>query len=216
MDQKIPKEARFRAKIPDWHGIHAGYWLTLRPGYAAIAGPNGAGKTTLLRQLREIAAERRYLVFHYSNLTDGGESARQDYLNRGKMSLLATSIQSSEGENIAIHFGQATERIGKAVAQAVREDRPLMVLLDSLDSGASIDRMREMMALFDLILKDCGVSTHEAPQRGVYIVNAVNAYEMARNRICFDPRTGKSRIFKDYEDYAEYICKYDLSPAGKG
>lgn len=210
----MPREASFRCKIEDWRGIHNGYWLTLRPGYTALVGPNGAGKTTLLRQLREIAAKRDYLVFSYSNLTDGGHTARQIYLETGNLPMLATAALSSEGENITINFGPAVQKIGQYVTRSVNENRHLMILLDSLDSGASIDRMRELMGLFDRILQDCGVADHSAPSRGIYIVNAVNAYEMARDRICVDPRTGKCRVFTDYKSYADFICGYDCSTKG--
>lgn len=207
----MPKEARFRCKIEDWRGIHDGYWLTLRPGYTALVGPNGAGKTTLLRQLKEIAEKRGYLVVHYSNLTDGGHAARQGYLENGSISLLATAALSSEGENITINFGPTVRRIGQYITRSVREEKDLMILLDSLDSGASIDRMRELMNLFDMILRDHGVADHSRPDLGLYIVNAVNAYELARGRLCVDPRTGKSVVFGSYEDYAGFICSYDKS-----
>lgn len=205
-----PKEAAFRCKIKDVYGIHDGYNLILRPGYTSIVGPNGAGKTTLLNQLEEIARDRSYIVYRYSHLVSGGNAARQKWLENGDITLLAASATSSEGENISIAFGQAVKTIGAAVAKAVKEETPLMVLLDSLDSGASIDRLRSLTGLFNLILKDAGVLGHDRPERGVYIVAAVNAYELAWHGVCVDPRTGKTMTFSDYNDYASYICSYPL------
>ena len=128
----------FRCKIPDWYGIHSGFNLLLRPGYTALVGPNGAGKTTLLLQLEEIAKERGYEVFHYSNLRDGGENARQQYLREDSLDYLATSVCSSEGEQLVLNFGKIAGKIGGLVRKSVENDTPLFILLDGLDSGASL------------------------------------------------------------------------------
>ena len=177
----------FRCKIPDWYGIHSGFNLLLRPGYTALVGPNGAGKTTLLLQLEEIAKERGYEVFHYSNLRDGGENARQQYLREGRLDYLAT-------------------RIGGLVRKSVESNTPLFILLDGLDSGASIDRNRELMGLFRLMERDAGVMPG-GTEHELYIVAAVNSYELARYS-CVDVRTGESLSFGNYADYAKYICNY--------
>lgn len=206
------KPASFRCKIEDWHEIHSGFTLTLRPGYTALVGPNGAGKTTLLRQLEEKAKSRGFLTFRYSNLESGAKESRQGWLMSGQVSLVATSALSSEGENITIAFQPAVKQIGAMVAKAKEEDKPLMILLDALDSGSSIDRLRDIRRLFDMILKDLGVLDKSRPDREAYIVAAVNSYELASGAACVDPRTGKTMTFGDYAAYADYICSYDLTP----
>ena len=196
----------FRCKIVDWYDIHSGYTLTLRPGYTALVGPNGAGKTTLLRQLQEIAEKRKYKTFYYSNLTDGGDNAISAGLFRGDISFAATAMTSSEGERIAQSFGSKLGRIKQLVDEAVTSDIPLFILLDGLDSGASIDRLNELMNVFDLIARDAGVQSGGA-EHEVYIVAAVNNYALAK-RACVDVRTGKSLSFGDYAEYERFICSY--------
>lgn len=196
----------FRCKIPDWYGIHSGFDLLLRPGYTALVGPNGAGKTTLLLQLEEIAKERGYEVFHYSNARDGGDRAKQLYLSCGDMEYFATSACSSEGEQVALNFGKVVGKIGQLVKKSVENDTPLFILLDDLDSGASIDRTRELMGLFQLMERDAGVMPGGA-EHELYIVVAVNSYELV-NHGCVDVRTGKAISFGDYADYAKFICNY--------
>lgn len=196
----------FRCKIHDWYGLHSDYFLLLRPGYTALVGPNGAGKTTLLLQLDEIARQRGYLVFNYSNLTDGGNTAMGESLIFGNMSRLAEAATSSEGQQIAMNFGNVLDKIGAMVKKAIEEDKPLFILLDSLDSGTSINLQREMMSLFSLIERDAGVHSGGA-EHEIYIVAAVNSYELAK-RICVDVRTGKSMVFGGYEEYANFICGY--------
>lgn len=196
----------FRCKIEDWHGIHSGYTLTLHPGYTALVGPNGAGKTTLLHQLQKIAKKRGYKTFFYSNLTDGGDKAMSECLFYGDVAFAATAMTSSEGERIAQCFGNKLGEIGRLVRNAIAEDVPLFILLDGLDSGASIDRLNDLMSVFSLIEKDAGVQPGGA-EHAVYIVAAVNNYALAKHA-CVDVRTGKSLSFGDYSEYERFICGY--------
>lgn len=189
-----------KLKINDVFGIHSGYMLDLKPGYTPLVGPNGAGKTTLLHQLRDYAKERGYLVFEYSNLADGGNVARQAYMFKGEAVLLAASTFSSEGEQIALNFGQAIRKLGAAVRDAKEQGKALFILLDALDSGASIDRTRELREFFDMVCRDAGETA--------YIVCACNSYELARGVSGINVRTGKRVKFKDYEDYADFICSF--------
>lgn len=195
-----------RCKIQDVHGLHNGFNLLLRPEYTAIVGPNGAGKTTLLRQLAEIGEQRGYTVFRYSDATDGRYTAVQRAVEDGKGQMFFTLVTNSEGERAALNFGQVARDIGNAVREAVAADKPLLILLDSLDSGASIDRLRELMDFFQMVEHDAGIQPGGAAH-AIYIVAAVNSYELAK-RMCVDPRTGQSLTFGSYEEYARFICGY--------
>ena len=195
----------FEFDVPDWYGLHGGFRLSVQPGRTAIVGPNGAGKTTLLQQAEDAARDARMKVFKYSNLADGGDAAMQASLLRGDMSLLATAASSSEGEKVALNFGQAVGRIGKAVAESTKDGVPLLVLLDGLDSGASIDRLRELSSLFGLIERDA--TNRAGGSHRVYILDAVNQYELAKGR-CVDARTGKEIRFGSYDEYADFITGY--------
>ena len=196
----------FQCRIEDWYGIHQGFNLLLRPGYTALVGPKGAGKTTLLQQIKEIAEKKGHDVFWYSNLEDGGSTAMERNTLKDNLGFVATAICSSEGERIAMSFGDILPQLGARVRKDIAEDKPLFILLDGLDSGASIDRTRELMSLFELIEKDAGVQPGGA-EHEVYILAAVNSYEMARRR-CVNVRTGESMTFGGYEEYADFICSY--------
>lgn len=196
----------FRCKIEDWYGIHPGFTLSLRPGYTALVGPNGAGKTTLLRQVEEIAKAKGYDVFYYSNQEEGGSTSMERNVMRDNLEFVATAICSSEGERIAMAFGDILPQLGSRVRKDIAENKPLFILLDGLDSGASIDRTRELMSLFELIERDAGVQPGGA-EHEVYILAAVNSYEMACRR-CVNVRTGESMMFGRYEEYAAFICSF--------
>lgn len=190
-----------KIKINDWFGIHKGYNLTIQPGYTALVGPNGAGKSTLLHQIREFASKEGIQVFNYNNLFDGGHNAIQKHHDEGNMKMMAELATSSEGEQVSINFGQAVKAIGNGVRKHIQDKTPFFILLDSLDSGASIDRDREVRSLFNMIHQDI-------KDNPIYLVASVNAYELAKDADCVDVRTGKHIKFNSYEQYADFICEY--------
>lgn len=194
--------------IDDWFDIHEGFDLELKPGYTPLVGPNGAGKTTLLRQLGDKFEEHTdFKVFKYSNYSEGGKQAMQKQLtcSYSSLSYLATLATSSEGEQIAMNFGQECKKLGQIVAECKTEGKNLLVLLDAIDSGASIDRLRDYISLFDMITDDCVKSELDC-----YILVAVNSYELVKDKLCKDVRTGKDINFSNYEDYANFICNYKM------
>lgn len=196
----------FRCKIKDWHGLHDGFYLTLRPGYNSLIGPNGAGKTTLLCQLAETGRARGCRVFEYSNYTDGGNKAMQTNLFAGDVRTVALAATSSEGQQISLNLGDAAEKLHAEVQDTIRDGKPLLVLMDSLDSGLSIDKLDDVMGLFRLVEKDADVQPGGA-KHPVYIAVAANSYELARFG-AIDVRTGKPVSFGDYGDYARFIRGY--------
>ena len=193
-----------RIKIEDWYDIHNGYTLSLQPGVTALVGPNGAGKTTLLTQLRDYAADtarrNRFKVLNYSNMTDGGDVAMQSYLSCGDMTQLATAMVSSEGERIIVNLSRFIPKIRPAIEVAEQEGKILIILIDAIDSGMSIDKLRDVAELLDMIAKDI-------EGKNVYLVISTNNYELAKGR-CLNPRTGKYVSFGSYEEYANFICGF--------
>ena len=181
-----------RIKIKDWYDIHNGYTLSLQPGVTALVGPNGAGKTTLLTQLRDYAKNaaraKRFKVLDYSNIVDGGDNAMQSYLSSGDMTRLATSMTSSEGERIIVHLSRFVPKIKPAIEEVEREGKTLLILIDAIDSGMSIDKLRDIAG-------------------NVYLVISTNSYELAKGR-CLNPRTGKYVSFGSYAEYADFICSF--------
>ena len=194
--------------IDDWFDIHEGFDLELTPGYTPLVGPNGAGKSTLLSQLENIFRDNKdFKIFKYSNYFEGGNNAMQKQLgyNFGNINLLAELATSSEGEQIAINFSEQCKLLGQKVAECKSENKNLLILLDALDSGASIDRLREYLNLFKMVFQDCENSNIDC-----YIIVAVNSYELVKDRTCKDVRTGKDTNFSNYEDYANFICNYKM------
>ena len=191
-------------RVNDWFELHKGFKLNLSPGFTALVGPNGAGKTTLLRQIEQYAKDNGIRVWKYSNLIDGGDNARQKYLHLGMTDSLAATITGSEGELVAYNFSQVVTAMGSAVRDATMSGQKLIVLLDAIDSGASIDRARELFDLFQLIHSDATKS------QDVYVIMAVNHFELVKYPVdCVNVRNGKHLSFKTYDTYAKFICTFE-------
>ena len=188
--------------ISDWHELHKGFDLTLNSGFTAIIGPNGAGKTTLLNQLKEYAEKNDFVLWSYSNVVEGS-FATQMYLDSGKFEDLATAAFASEGEKVAFNFSRTIQEIGMTVRKAHLARKPCLILLDAVDSGASIDRARDLRNLFEIIHKDMQGSP-------AYAVMAVNQYEIAQAPTdCVNARNGEHITFPTYGEYADFICAFE-------
>lgn len=194
-----------KIKIEDWYNLHKGFQLTLEPGYTALVGPNGAGKTTILSQLCEFAEKEGIRFWEYSNLRDGGHVAANQYMFSGNIEGFAASTTYSEGEYLAYNFANQVKAMAQAVKQAGSAKQPILVLLDAIDSGASIDRARELMGFLNNV---CETEFKNGVE--LYIVMAVNHYELAKAPAnCINVRTGASIRFDSYDDYADFICTFE-------
>lgn len=196
--------------------------ITIKPGVTVLVGCNGIGKTTLLHQIRDSLKKDNIPYIEFDNLHDGGSNARSKAGFYGDMEFLATSMVSSEGENIVMNMENLARDIGdfvrsgenpqdkfqKAIRDALQNDEEAFnekvlnerwILLDAIDSGLSVDNVVDIKEyLFKTILKyNYG--------NDIYIVVSANAYEMARNEKCFDVHNGKYIEFKDYEDYRQFV-----------
>jgi len=200
-------EKGFSLKVDDWYNLHKGFTLTLQPGYTVLVGPNGAGKTTLLAQIEEEAKKRNYKVLRYGDKENGGKHILQKSVSDGDCFKFASLSTCSEGELMAEAFGDMARLIGDTVRDAKKRNIPLFILLDSLDSGTSIDRQRQMMDLFHLIEEDIGVGTGNS-EHDIYIINAANSFEIVQGERAIDVRTGQLCEFKNYRQYSNWICSY--------
>lgn len=174
--------------------------IELVPGVTVLVGCNGAGKSTLLKQLYGIVQKENIPCVMFDNLKDGGSNARSKAGFYGDITFLATSMCSSEGENIALNMGNFAKMI-RSMFRNNPNDNEYWIFADAVDSGFSIDNVVELKdELFKLIL-----DIHK--DKEVYIVITANAYEMARGEQCFDVINGKYVSIKSYEKYRSVILK---------
>ena len=200
--------------------------ITIKPGVTVLVGCNGIGKSTLLRQIENNLKKEKIPHILFDNLKSGGHNARERAGFYGDFRFLATSICSSEGENIIMNMGNLAARLGQFVkngedpkekkytqlarsiakinGEEIEESeipKERWILLDAIDSGLSVDNIVDVKEqLFKTILEyNYG--------NEIYIVISANEYEMARGEQCFDVYNGKYVTFKDYEEYRNLVLQ---------
>ena len=174
--------------------------ITIQEGLTVLVGCNGIGKTTLIRAIIDSNWKKNIPTLSFDNLHDGGFNARAKAGYDGDMSFLATSMFSSEGENIYLNVGKFVQNIGQFIRKHDNVDE-IWICMDAVDSGFSIDNVVELKELIkDIILGD-------NKEKSLYIIVSANEYETANGEECFDVYNGKYIKFKDYEDYKKMILE---------
>lgn len=173
----------------------------ISPGLTILAGCNGSGKTTTLLSIKDAyGKDPNYKVFHWDGLSDKGV-AKKRALDMQRIDVLSSLAFSSEGEEINTNIGLLASSIGNFIRKST--DKDVIILLDGLDSGLSIDNITEVKDFFkELLIPDIEKSGHHC-----YIIASANEYELARGERCIDARSGKEIAFSDYEYYRKYILE---------
>ena len=170
------------------------------PGVTVLIGCNGCGKTTMIKQIEKQLEKDKIPYAIYDNIRDGGHNARERAGFYGDMEFIASSICSSEGENIVMNMINMARRMG-ALAKKNPEAKELWFLFDAVDSGLSIDNVLDIKEyLFKTVLDN-------NKDRDVYIIISANAYEMCRGEKCFDTYLCKYVNINSYEEYRDFIIK---------
>lgn len=179
--------------------------IEIKDGLTVLVGCNGAGKTTLLTNIEDELKQANIPVFQYSEHFNGRHMTDRAAA-KGDMSFVATSVCSSEGENINLNLckiiSQLREFIKNGTFSRSKEvaSTERWILFDAIDSGYSIDNIIELKAIFNLMLKDA-----KAFGVQLYIIVSANSYELASNENCFDVINGKYITFDSYESYKQFI-----------
>lgn len=202
-------------------------------GITVLVGCNGNGKTTMLDQIADATgwsnSKDLYaalsMMFHNENDYQDDESIarcdtiywkscaeRDDALgnaisNRGLLNLSEAGniMGSSEGEGISIAAGALAQQLGQSALSGSSE--PLVVLVDSIDSGlddASIADVIDVLSLASNDFKKAG--------RDCFIIVTANSFGVV-NAVqrnggkCIDSRTFEKKHFTSYDDYYEFVSE---------
>lgn len=175
--------------------------ITLETGVTVLVGCNGSGKSTFIKQIKDQLGQAGFNPISYDNLNDGNVTAKSRAGWVGDMTLLATLMTSSEGEQIVANLGTVARSIGSFVSKHREELDEIWIFLDAIDSGTSIDNIVDIKEyLFKTILED-------NQNKDVYIIVSANEYEMCNGEKCFDVTNGRYREFKTYNAYKNFILK---------
>ena len=181
--------------------------VTLNPGVTALVGYNGAGKSTMLHNIEARLKTEKITVFSYNNESESKISIGDSLLNND-VTLAATQMCSSEGENISINFGKIASKLmnfikkgddGDKLAKIFEEESKIntnerWILLDAMDSGYSINNVMEMKNFFNFVLEDA-----KKQGKTLYIVISSNEYELVDGMNYLDVMEGKHVTFENYK-----------------
>lgn len=185
-------------------GKDKSFHVEIKPGYTCIVGPNGTGKTTMLEQIKDYCKSRNneFIMLSYDNLRDGSNRQYGKFLDHGRFEMIANLTSSSEGEGIVINLGEFATSCGKATAKAIESNKKLVILLDGIDSGTSIDKIYSFKDYFvKTILDHCYSNGVE-----VYIISTANSYAMVEDGVdCIIASNARHRKFRGYKDFKRFI-----------
>lgn len=185
---------------------------SLLPGVTCLVGCNGYGKSTTSKEIRDWLTKNSYKYVDFDNTVHGGSSMKAKCIQSGDFKTLATFMESSEGEGLIVSFSTYVKKIGAAVTKCIKDQKPLFVFLDAIDSGISIDNTRDIRRFLFKVIEDTSKNNVSA-----FIIITANTFEMCRSDTlepdqidkfrCLDPYDFKHKTFKNYPRYEKYIME---------
>ena len=143
------------------------------------------------------------------------------YLFMGDYRSIASVFSASEGEAVFRNYANkvyheiATFRDTKIISRHPEENallrykyirmdkaKNLLVILDGIDSGVSLDMTLDIKNFLHTILEDLRTRIPKVP---VYILVSSNSWEFCEGERCLDARSLKFKEFSSYEEYRKYI-----------
>ena len=168
-------------------------------GLTVLVGCNGSGKTTLLKEIRRTIEDEDNRVFYFSGKDGPHQALEMSIYHKSQGAFeMASLIGFSEGETIMNAIGIKVRELAYLVHHC--ESKELWILLDSLDSGWSIDNIVYFKEFIDkTLIPDC------PSDLDLYIVVAANSYEFTVGSTCIDVQSQKNVTFESYDDYKKFI-----------
>lgn len=183
--------------------------ITLQEGLTILVGCNGAGKSTFLSMIDNYCHKQNIPIYTYDNYTEGGLKAFENYIATGDFRGAATSKASSEGENIVYNLSNKCKTIG-AFIRNNKEHHTIVITIDAIDSGLSINNIIEVKHFFHTVIADCKKSNI-----AIYIVVAANAFETVTEENCLNIQKGTYLTFTEYNEYKNFILETDKVVAAR-
>lgn len=190
----------FKIKVYDDYNLYKKHTFEFTEGITCLIGKNGTGKSTLLKMIYE---ELNDDCFYYSNEHSEREASGRLLFN-GQLEQLSRNLCSSEGQNIRNNFYDIVGEIRQHIFKIKQINKSqVIILLDGLDSGISLDYVIELKKdLFPLIFQDCKDNNLEC-----YILIAANNYEFCSGEDCVRVSDAKHFKFKDYNDFRKIYLR---------
>lgn len=86
------------------------------------------------------------------------------------------------------------------VARKEPKLKTLIILIDGIDSGLSVDMIQFMMSTLDTKINQI---LKENSDINLYLIMTTNNYEMVKNRPVLNPKTFETKSYQSYEEYID-------------
>lgn len=166
-------------------GMYKKLNINLIPGITTLIGCNGAGKSTILKQIESTCKDKAIPHLYFNGIVNDEISYNLSY-----------------GENTNLLLVKFIDKLYNFINRYKNTDK-VVILLDSIDCGLSIDNILELKQILNILLQDIG--TTEA-----YIVCSCNTYEMCLDTNKFSVYDGNYIVIETYKDFREYVIKSRL------
>ena len=191
-----------KIKVYDDFDLYKKHIFEFNEGLTCLIGKNGSGKSTLLKEIHDVY-DKKDTIYYYIN-EHSEKFAMQGFLENGDTRRLVRNFQSSEGQNIFNNFSDVAPKIGDFVRRNIKnKSEEILILLDGLDSGLSINYIYELKDLFiNVITKDC-LKHNVKP----YIIISANNFEFCKDVDCIRVSDGKHFTFNTYDNFRKIFIK---------
>lgn len=171
----------------------------------AFAFDNNAHGRSLERGFRNALAPKTDVTeetatigfISYDSHADDHSNTISSALTNQNLTLFALRQESSEGENNLYSLAELFNNAG-AVAKEHPNLEQLVIFVDGIDSGLSVDMIDLIVRTLDIKIKQVESLN---PDLEVAMVFTTNNYEMTRNLPTFDPTSFEPVSYDSYEDF---------------
>ena len=171
----------------------------------AFAFDNNAHGRNLERGFRNALASKTDVTeetatigfMSYDSHADDHSNNISSALTNQNLTLFALRQESSEGQNNLYSLGELFNNAG-AVAKEYQNLKQLVIFVDGIDSGLSVDMIDLIVHTLDIKIKQVESLN---PNLEVAMVFTTNNYEMTRNLPTFDPTSFEPVSYDSYEDF---------------
>lgn len=170
-----------------------------------IIGCNSSGKSTMINKIDEILFSNGYPYVFYDNIDNSFKWLHE----RIHESIHYKNL--SEGEIIAKASGKYINVIADIIRGTIIRDKKfrkyrdldnIFLLLDSIDSGYSIDNIINLSGILNGL-----ICLTKENNKKLYIIAAANNFEFIKGNRSWDVQASKEIVFNDYDSYRQRIIE---------
>lgn len=185
-----------------YHGdvLYENPTFSFREGVTVLVGCNGSGKTTLMRRLEAALAGVEDVSARTFDLRDVEGFLSRALVRPDGRDDMAAVLGSSEGERVVVLLGKA---LGWAWKQCERGVPRVLLMLDSLDSGADVPTIERVVDALETTVR----MVADTYGTRLHVLVSANGYELARGEHCVDVSTGKVMRFSSYDEYRDFCMR---------